>query len=102
MRPTISNLSARNAAFNCRPAQPDWSDFTSLVLGGCVDTSARDYDGTCIEGGKSRAEAEFFTIYGELAAGGYQILTDSPDFDAAQRIAADLCYFSGLTLKVEC
>lgn len=90
--------------FNCCTAlqEPDWSKFTNLELGGCIDAAEEGADGTCIEGGRYRADAEFFTVYGGLIDGVYEPITDCDDFDEAQRVAAHLCGLSGLTLQVTC
>lgn len=102
MRPTPCPSPAE--LFNCCTAfqEPDWSKFTNLELGGCIDAAAEGMDGTCIEGGKSRAEAEFFTIYGHLNEGGCEPITDCDGFDSAQRVATRLCVLSGLTLEIVC
>lgn len=90
--------------FNCCTAfqEPDWRRFTNLELGGCIDAAEEGADGTCIEGGQSRADAEFFTVYGRLIEGGCEAITDCDDFDGAQRVAAHLCGLSGLTLQIAC
>jgi hypothetical protein len=90
--------------FNCCTAwkEPDWRRFTNLELGGCIDAAEEGADGTCIEGGQSRADAEFFTVYGRLIEGGCEPITDRDDFEGARRIAAHLCRVSGLTLQIAC
>ncbi len=85
-----------------RTAEPGLRVFENLVLGGCIDKAEEGYDGTCIEGNKSHAEVEFFTIYRNLIGGGFKIITGGSDFYEAQRVAAHLCDLSGLTLKIEC
>lgn len=102
MRPGTSFSPAE--LFDCCTAfkEPDWSKFTNLELGGCIDAAEEGSDGTCIEGGKSRDKAEFFSIYGHRDEGGYEPITDCDDFDDAQRIAARLCALSRLTLEVVC
>ena len=79
-------------------ARPTRARFVVLV----VDAAEEGADGTCIEGGQSRADAEFFTVYGRLTEGGCEVITDCDDFDEAQRVAAHLCGVSGLTLEVLC
>lgn len=90
--------------FNCCTAfqEPDWSRFTNLELGGCIDTAEEGADGTCIEGGQSRADAEFFTIYGRLIEGGCEAITDCEHFDTAHQVAVYLCELSGLTVEQVC
>ncbi len=90
--------------FNCCTAfqEPDWSRFTNLELGGCIDAADEDTEGTSIEGGKSRAEAEFFTIHGRLVIGGCEVITDCHNLEDAQLVAARLRDISGLTLEVAC
>lgn len=110
MRPVSSNAPAEKASFNsaelfnCCTAlrEPDWSRFSNLELGGCIDAAEEGMDGTCIEGGKSRDNAEFFTIYGHLIEGGCEPITDCDDFDEAQQVAAHLCGLSGLSLQIAC
>ncbi len=90
--------------FNCCPrgTEPDWRTFTNLELGGCINAAEDGADETCIEGGKTRDEAEFFTIYGRLQDGGCEAITDCPDFESALSVAARLCARSCLTLAVVC
>jgi hypothetical protein len=110
MRPVTPNPPAEKISFNsadlfnCCTAlrEPEWRRFSNLELGGCIDAAEEGMDGTCIEGGKSRADAEFFTIYGHLIEGGCEAITDCEHFDEAQRIAAHLCGLSGLTLAIVC
>lgn len=102
MRPATSFSPAD--LFNCCTGlkEPDWSKFTNLELGGCIDAAEEGMDGTCIEGGKSRSIAEFFTVYGRLIEGGCEAITDRDDFEGAQRIATYLCGLGGLTLEIVC
>lgn len=51
---------------------------------------------------KSRTEVEFFTIYGNLIGGGFEIITGGSDIYEAQRVAAHLCDLNGSTVKIEC
>ncbi|WP_107678003.1 hypothetical protein [Agrobacterium sp. LAD9] len=110
MRSVSSNAPAEKAPFNsaelfncCTALQePEWRRFSNLELGGCIDAAQEGMDGTCIEGGKSRDKAEFFTVYGHLIEGGCEAITDCDDFDGAQRVAIHLCGLSGLTLEIVC
>ena len=90
--------------FNCQPGglEPDWQRFTNLELGGCIDLAEDGSYGTWIEGGRSRQEAEFFTIYGRLQEGGAEAITDCLDFESARRVTAYLVKRSGLTLEILC
>ncbi|MGL4094362.1 hypothetical protein [Agrobacterium cavarae] len=103
MRP-VSAAFAPNILFNCCTdlKEPDWSVFANLELGGCIDAAEDGSNDTMIEGGKSRYEAQFFTVYGRLIAGGCEAITDCVSFDEAECIAAQLCERSSLTLEVVC
>lgn len=102
MRPAPLLLPAR--LFNCCTAlgEPDWTRFSNLEPGGCIDANENGADEICIEGGHSRNEASFFTIYGHLREGGCEAITDCADFDSAKRVASRLCALSGLTLEIVC
>lgn len=96
--------------FNCCAdgAAPDWSQFDFLEIGGCCDAADDDMRArgeTCIEGGYTVAEAEFFTVYGHFAAGrgeGLEDITDCATLDKAQAVAAELSRLSGLPVVVTC
>lgn len=63
--------------FNCCTdnAEPDWSRFTQLELGGCINES-QDSETTHINGGQHFADAEFFSIYGRTHDGEAEAITD--------------------------
>lgn len=66
------HLTRPAALFNCCTdnAEPDWTDYAGLELGGC-----RDDDGATITGA-TLAKAEFFTIYGRDPNGYAEAITD--------------------------
>lgn len=103
MRPVTPSFTA-DELFNCCTGlnEPDWRSFANLELGGCIDAAGEGASGTMIEGGKSRDEAEFFTIYGRLIVGGCEAITDCDSFEMAERVAAHLCALSSLTLEIVC
>ncbi|MBY3335516.1 hypothetical protein HFN99_01030 [Rhizobium laguerreae] len=85
--------------FNCctEAKEPDWSRFSNLELGGCIDD-----DGYTI-GGIIREEAEFFTVYGRLKGDVCEAITDwHGSFDEAVCTAEELARLSGLPLEVCC
>ncbi|GEM_PF-2507212 len=103
MRPDSATF-APNILFNCCTdlEEPDWRTFSDLELGGCIDAAEDGESGTMIEGGISRDEAQFFTIYGRLIAGGCEAITDCISFHDAECVAAQLCERSSLTLEIVC
>lgn len=103
MRPVSAAVSP-NILFNCCAGlkEPDWRLFSNLELGGCSDAAEEGISGTMIEGGKSRDEAQFFTIYGRLVAGGCEAITDCISFHDAESVAAQLSERSALTLDIVC
>lgn len=80
------------------PDTPDWSRYSALEIGGCIDC---DGAGT-IEGGHDRNEAAFFTVYGRLTEGGCDAITDAATFDQIAEIAARLGAISGLQINTYC
>nr|WP_047577315.1 hypothetical protein [Methylobacterium sp. ZNC0032] len=93
------------ALFNCctELVEPDWSQFDWLELGGCIDVNEPDDpNGTCIEGGQSREEAHFFTVYGHLREGGCEAITDAYGFEQGELVGLELARRAGLGLRVEC
>lgn len=110
IRPVLSNVPTGNCAFSSAvqfsgyllSAETNWWAFINLILGGWIEKTNEGCNGTYIEGGKLRREADFFSIDGKLTVGGYEIITGCSDFDEAQRIATHLCDLGGLTLSIEC
>ena len=92
------------ALFNCCTdyAEPEWTRFDALELGGCCDASDCPEDGTFIESGYERSEAEFFTVYGHLKHGGAEAITDITGFEKALEIIGHLSVKSGLHFAVYC
>lgn len=90
--------------FNCCPglAAPDWALFDALEVGGCCDVAEEGADETCIEGGKTRDEAEFFTVYGRLKEGGCEAITDLDTYEHAKFAAHALGDLSGLPVHICC
>ncbi|WP_296084135.1 hypothetical protein [uncultured Agrobacterium sp.] len=88
--------------FNCCTgnAEPDWSLFDAIELGGCImDTDDDGY----VTGGIDRENAEFFTAYGHLKEGGCEAITDwHGSFDEAVATAQELSRISGLPLHIHC
>lgn len=93
----------RDELFNCctNLEEPNWSRFSNLELGGCIDV-AGEREGSAIEGGISRTEAEFFTVYRRLNEGGCEAITDCASIEGAESVAAVLCRRSSLTLEIVC
>lgn len=85
--------------FNCCPGDiaPDWSQFKSLEIGGCVTETEENGD-TFTVGGKSDAEAEFWTVYGRHHSGEAEAITDCKTRDAAERAASQLRDLSRLPM----
>ena len=83
--------------FNCCTdhGEPDWSQFDALEIGGCAD----DGDGNT-NGGLSRSEAEFFTVYGHFRSGGVEALTDVPTYEGALGVADELARRSSLPITL--
>lgn len=102
MRPAMSF--APSELFNCCTdyAEPDWRMFNALEIGGCVSVVEEGTNETSIVGGMSRDEAEFFTVYGHLIAGGCEAITDCETLELAQSIGAHLSQLSGLTAETYC
>ncbi|MGY3482242.1 hypothetical protein ACVW1C_000125 [Bradyrhizobium sp. USDA 4011] len=83
--------------FNCCTgnAAPDWSPFDWLEVGGC-NTETDETGLTFTNGGIPDSEAEFWTVYAHLKAGGCEAITDCPTAEAAQSVAQALSALSGL------
>lgn len=88
--------------FNCCTdhAEPDWLQFTDLEIGGCITIRENAEEWT--EGGQTRADAEFFTVYGRLKDGGCEAITDCPTFESALAAANALCDLSSLRCHIYC
>lgn len=89
--------------YNCctNYKEPDWAEFDALELGGCC-TEQMGEDEECVNGGYSRDEAEFFTVYGHLREGGCEAITDVTAYDYAVTILDHLGTVSGLPVTVYC
>ncbi|WP_027578464.1 hypothetical protein [Bradyrhizobium sp. Ai1a-2] len=86
--------------YNCCSGQiaPDWSQFKSLEIGGCVTETEENGD-TFTIGGKSNSEAEFWTIYARHHSGEAQAITDCTTRDAAECAASQLRDISRLPMS---
>lgn len=85
--------------YNCctNDQEPDWTQFTNLELGGCIEEE------DCTTGGIDREEAEFFTIYGRLKEGGCEAITDVVDnVEVAISVAEEHSKRSKLPLNIFC
>lgn len=102
MRPATSF--APSELFNCCTdyAEPNWRMFNALEVNGSVAVAEEGTNETSIVDGMSRDEAEFFTVYGHLIAGGCEAITDCETLDLAQSIGAHLSQLSGLTAETYC
>lgn len=89
--------------FNCctDDTAPDMTPYDFLIIGGCVNVSETD-DETCIEGGQSADEAEFFTVYGHFREGGCDALGDQDTLAEAEEAATLISALYGLRIVVEC
>lgn len=89
--------------FNCctHGAEPDWSEFVGLEIGGC--RMSDDEDG-CVEGGQDLASSTFLTVYGRMPCGEAVAITDTDDADLpqAQKVAAALAQLSNLPVTLHC
>lgn len=90
--------------FNCceNYSEPDWTQFTNLELGGCIDAAEEGSNDTVTEGGIDRHNAQFFSIYGRLVEGGCDVITDCLKFEDAECIGRELQKLSGLPLEIVC
>ncbi len=87
--------------FNCCTgfAEPKWSAYVALQIGGCVDHQGET------EGGVTYQRAEFFTVYGVVMDGDVRMVEAITDIHTvslinALDVARELSTLSGLTLKV--
>ncbi|WP_312119938.1 hypothetical protein [Brevundimonas diminuta] len=89
----------RRRLFNCQTnhQQPDWAGYRGLVLCGvCADKY-----GACLSC-QPVDDAEFFTVYGVLATGECDAISDTVDgagLDDGITLARDLAALSGLPLQ---
>lgn len=85
--------------FNCcrDHIAPDWSQFKSLEIGGCVTETEENGD-TFTVGGKSDDEAEFWTIYARHHSGEAEAITDCKTRDDAECAASQLRDLSRLPM----
>jgi len=83
--------------FNCcrDHIAPDWSQFTSLEIGGCITETQPNGD-TFTIGGKPDNEAEFWTVYARHLSGEAEAITDCTSRDAAEVAAYRLRDLSNL------
>ncbi|MCM2294789.1 hypothetical protein NAC44_20900 [Allorhizobium sp. BGMRC 0089] len=90
--------------YNCchRANEPDWTQFSHLEIGGCVNLAEEGSDETCVEGGYDRDDAQFFAIYGRYKTGHCEAITDCPTFEDACAVYLILQKKSGLPLTVMC
>lgn len=88
--------------FNCctNHAEPDWTQYDGLELGGCI--TVREAGEEWTEGGQLAADADFFTVYGRFRGGGCEAITDINTLDDANVIAQALATRSALPLAVFC
>lgn len=84
--------------FNCcrDNAAPDWTAYTAIMIGGCIDHNGET------EGLVSYSKAEFFTVYGINPHGEAEAITDVPTVSLinALSVAHELAALSGLRLTV--
>lgn len=87
--------------FNCCTAlaEPVWSQWVALRIGGCIDHNGET------EGGVDYSRAEFFTVYGVVMDGDIpmvEAITDVPTVSLinALSVANELAERSGLRLTV--
>jgi hypothetical protein len=78
---------------------PDWSQFSTLELGGCINC---DDDDGYVVGGIGRTNAEFFTVYGRFKDGPCEVITDLHTFDEGVTVGEHLATLSGLSLTIVC
>lgn len=93
-----------SALYNCctNHEAPDWERFDAIEVGGCRNEADQGEGDTCICGGYTADEAEFFTVYGHLVEGGVEAITDAPTLDRAQAIANIFASQNGFEISVIC
>jgi hypothetical protein len=84
--------------FNCCPdnAEPDWSKFAFLVVGGCIEDT--DNPGSII-GGQEDCDAQFWSVYAYRKDGECEAITDAYSRQEADDIARQLSGLSRLPIK---
>jgi hypothetical protein len=90
--------------FNCCTGgvAPDWSRYSSLEISGCINDAEEGAEETYIVGGISRDKAEFFSIYGRMAEGEAEAITDCVTFAEAQAVADCLAKLARLPVETIC
>ncbi|MCS3731425.1 hypothetical protein FHR88_006510 [Bradyrhizobium betae] len=83
--------------FNCytHNAEPEWSGFTALEIGGCID------EGDITHGGVPDNLAQFWTVYGRCTWGGVEAISDCDTRVLAVAVAAELGRRSNLPVRNE-
>ena len=95
-------MTTSETLYNCCTdhREPDWSTYDALELGGCEDDPN---DPGTTNGGLSRKDAQFFTVYGHHKEGGAEAITDIyGSFEQALTVARILDTVSGLQLNIVC
>ena len=87
--------------FNCCTdgAEPDWSAYQSLEVGGCV-TELEPNGDTFTVGGKADDEAEFWTVFGRFADGECEAITDCKTRQVADLVLSAFKIVSRLKVEV--
>ena len=75
--------------------EPDWSQFESLELGGCIDV-----DGDTTPDVKAD-DAHFFTVYGRTKDKLFEAITDCNSALEALKVGAHLSLVSGLPITLD-
>lgn len=87
----MTSLELSDILFNCQTQQrePDWSEFKSLEIGGCI------IDGDQTIGGQADDVAQFWTVYGRHHDGEAEAITDCRSRELARLVLARLRVMSG-------
>ena len=101
---THINTLEDSVLYNCctNNEAPDWKRFDAIEVGGCRNDADQGADDTCICGGYTADEAEFFTVYGHLIEGGVEAITDAPTLERAQAIANIFASQNGFEISIFC
>lgn len=78
--------------------EPDWTDFIHLEIGGCINAPSAPDDGIFVIGGLSDAEAQFWCVYGRMADGDCEAITDCATRSLVDAVASELSTISGLSI----